>query len=269
MRKAEAELHAEEEASTRNQVSSSDPLSGALDLGLLVRWLFLSIGLQCEMSLITGVIMRFNVDSAPVQFIAAMMTVLSVLLGVLLLVAMSITMLTVLRERALGRSRIEDWPGFDVMDWVFDSFYLVFPAFLALLVGLAAGQVFRVAGDTGYAFGLVLTCLTSFVVLYPLMQLGALDNGSPIQIISPTIIRAIFSAFSDWLTFAFASVALSLVAVAVWQLRRFESAIGNFVAALAAVGAVILFFRLMGRVTTRAREALDRIEEQQEEGDAD
>ena len=96
----------------------------------------------------------------------------------------------------------------------------------------------------------------TFITIFPVLQLGAMENGSPIQIISPTIMRGLRAVRSQWIGFMLMASAMAVGVALTWQLRQFENAVGNFVASLAAIGAVIHFYRALGRTIWLAQEAL-------------
>ena len=87
--------------------------------------------------------------------------------------------LTVLRDTANGDELISDWPGFDFVDWILDSFNIMVSLFFALFLGVALGLPFGLGGSTVYLLGTMLCCGLSLALIFPLMLLSALDGGSP------------------------------------------------------------------------------------------
>ena len=105
--------------------------------------------------------------------------------------------LSILQDSANGLDRIESWPGLGFLDWLAE-----------LLCPFCAGIM---AAAPGLLLGLPLSCLTgyaipvlsglSFFVLFPILLLSTLEEGSPLGLASPMIWTSVVRRPLGWLLF--------------------------------------------------------------------
>lgn len=258
LRQAEAELDARE---VEERGLPPNPLTNGLlkcfaDPSLLIRWLLLALALQVDISAVNGAIARAMINDAMAQFLSLMMGTFAFLFGVGILVSGSVTLLTITQDTASGRDRIESWPNANFIDWVFDAFFVVCALVACLVVGAVTGQVFRPFGLVIYAWGLVISVGLSVAIVFPIYLLAALETGLAVNPISGPVFRSLNLVRGTWIQFSCISVGLAVVAVLGWQVRHAESAILNFVAAAIAIGVLMVYFRLLGRLTWICQEAI-------------
>jgi len=159
--------------------------------------------------------------------------------------------LKIVTETANGADRIEEWASEDFVDWAFEALYLVNSVVLSLLVGWGVQALApRLPPDV--------TVIGSLFLLFPVILLSMLETGSAMNPISPALLKSLFLQWWAWLGF-YVLAAMLLVAVAgvvlgLWLGIGFWSA---FPASLAIAPALMIYFRLLGRlgwyITVRSR----------------
>jgi DNA-directed RNA polymerase subunit M/transcription elongation factor TFIIS len=225
------------------------------DVGMLVRCIMFAAALQIEVWAIKQADANAPVLDGLSHFASSALSIFSILFGVLLGLAISVTGLTLLRETAGGNDRVETWPRFDAADWFVDSLFIVASLTGSLLLGCIIGRCFAIGGPAIYANGFTVACIVSLVLAFPPMLLSALDSESPIQFASVPVWRGLFGAVGTWIRFTLMSGFVGGTAFLIWRLREFETMIGNFAAALAVMVAVFTFFWLLGRLAWASYEA--------------
>jgi DNA-directed RNA polymerase subunit RPC12/RpoP len=215
---------------------------------MVARWILLGLGIQAEASAIFNAIVQSTIGSPMEQFFGLALTVFSVVFGCFLALFASVAVLTVLRDTANGHELISDWPAFDFVDWILDSFNIVVSLFVAVFLGVALALPFGLGGGTVYLLGTMLCCGLSLALLFPLMLLSALDGGSPIHLFASSVWGSVQLARDVWLRFLVVSLLLQLSLVAIWQLRYFQITIVNCVASTASAIIVLLWFRTIGQL---------------------
>ena len=233
MQKSEAEV---EEHEAKQTGLPPNPLTNGIlkcfvGPSLLIRWFLFACAIQIELSVFNGAIERAMIDKPDAQLMSMMMGVFVFLFGMGLLVCGSGTLLTITQETASGRDQIENFPGANFMDWVFESFYVLCALFVCLVVEALVGQVFLPFGLAIYVGGLLAAIVLSMGIISPAFLLATLETGSPVNPVSGAVLRSLSVARDIWIQFSFMSVGLAIVAVLGCLLRYAESAILNFVAA--------------------------------------
>lgn len=119
------------------------------------------------------------------------------LLGILFGMPMLSSGLALLESVANRQTRVTDWPGFNVFDHFGDLM-----ALLAALLGSALpGVLFSVVvfGDGNGAGRMQLACsMVTVYLLFPVVLLSILDNGSLFQPVSPAVLSSFKPAAEAW-----------------------------------------------------------------------
>ena len=258
LQKAEAEI--EEQEAEQSDLPPNPLTNGVLrcfvDPSVLIRWLLFSIAIQIELSAFNGALTNAKIDSPTNQFIGLMLSCVSFALGIGLLLCGSVSLLAITQDTASGQDQIENWPRMNFMDWVFDAFYVLCALFACLLLGALAGQIFLPFGTTVYVWGLLAAIALSTGVVFPIFLLATLETGSPINPFSGPVFRSLSVVRGSWMQFALMSLVLAVFAVLGCLLRYAESMILNFLSAVIVVGILMLYFRLLGRLTWTCQEAV-------------
>jgi DNA-directed RNA polymerase subunit M/transcription elongation factor TFIIS len=234
------------------------------DPAAVMRGLGFAFALQLEVWAWNTAQRLFAIPDGPAQFMACMLFAFLFLFGVPVFANWSMSMLAILQDTAGGNDEVESWPDLNFLDWILDAIYLPAALFVAVLPGLAVGQLARIT--TG-EIGLPIAAAASVFLLFPFVLVSMLEAGSPIGIISSPVARSLHVATRRWLQFYGLTAVLISAALAAWQLRWFESVLLNFLAAAAAVAAGLLYFRLLGRLAWCCQEAVAKAENQRESQD--
>jgi hypothetical protein len=247
--RAESEVdQAEQEAAARYVIR---PLFSGLfsflgDLPAAGRWIALTL-------ILTGCTTCVHLFVAlsggwPIQQFAAILVGMAVaLLGLSYLALASVCWLAIVQDTAIGLDRIEQWPGPNFLDWIFDSFYLLSSLFLSLLPGVLLGYMLG-AGGTGVSEVAMVSGSILAFGLFPIMLLSALDSGTPLGVWSSSLVGTLIRHKSTTKRFFLgsavvaAAASLSLVfTVQPWFLVSLSGAVAFNAAAM-------IYFRLLGRL---------------------
>ncbi len=228
-----------------------EPLGFLLSPGVRNLWLFLSVGLAFFFSFVGEAARLIPSTDGRVVFLGLVMVVFAGLVAVVIFVVGSAYLLTVLQDTAAGCERIEEWPD-NFLDYLLQGFGVVVAA--AVAVGLSVG-LDRLAADAGAPRGVVLAVGT--FLLFPLFLLCVLESGLPFMPVSVPIFRSLVAAWPAWLGFYLRAVVLVGLAVGASVCGLALAGFWAILPAAAVLGAaVILYFRLLGRLASHASERL-------------
>ncbi len=152
----------------------------------------------------------------------------------------------IIEDTAAGMNHIENWPESLVLD---DLPSLVFPA-IALFLAALPGVAINWMSENGLPWAWFLAPVSA-VLLFPFTLLSILETGSVFIPFSLPIFRCVRNRPGTWLWFYGQSTAI--VAAAAWISAELwlksEGSIWSFAfAAILATGAILLYFRLLGRL---------------------
>jgi len=255
-----AESDADEQEAKETALPASPLTSGVLscfvDPPLLIRWLFFSIAIQVELAAIEGAIALGPFKDPMSQLGCLALSCFSFCFGVALFLVSSASLMTITQDTANGRDQIENWPGANFMDWVFDAFYVLSPLFACCLLGGLVGQIFLPLGMAIYLCGILAAIAISSGVVFPVFFLAVLETGSPINPMSTPVLRSLTVARGTWIQFAFMSLGVGFIGVLGGLLRLVDSTILNFLSAAIVSFALMLYFRMLGRLAWSCQEAV-------------
>ncbi len=104
--------------------------------------------------------------------------------------------LTLLESVANRQRRVEDWPSFNVFDNFGEIMFVLIALTGSLLPGMLVGGLI---GRSGGAEWLILTgMMGTCFLLFPVLLLSMLDNGSPFQPISGSVVTSISKVPDAW-----------------------------------------------------------------------
>lgn len=164
--------------------------------------------------------------------------------GALSLVSVSAYWLAVLKESSEGNSRLHNPPGPVFVDWAAECFYLVFAAAICTAPGMLA-EAFIPGMPLGTG---VLIAMFCWVFFFPVVLLSQLENGSPLELISPRVVRTLGSSFGPWFLFYVESILLVGVTIGAIMGAAQMPLVAFPVAVLFVSAASFLYFRLLGRL---------------------
>jgi hypothetical protein len=181
------------------------------------------------------------------QFTAILVGMAVALLGLSYLALASVCWLAIVQDTAIGLDRIEQWPGPNFLDWIFDSFYLWSSLFLSLLPGVLLGYM-RGAGGTGVsAVATVLGLILAFG-LFPIMLLSALDSGTPLGVWSNSLVGNLIRHKSTTKRFFLGAAVLAAGALVSLVFAVQPWFLVSLFGAVAFNAIAMIYFRLLGRL---------------------
>ena len=213
------------------------------------RWCGLSIWLAIVLALVRADIGLLSFGRSPAAIGPWIGSVFATLLAVIggcgCWISLSAVLLAVLEDTSDGLDQIENWPPTALANphaAIFTLNALTFAALPGIAVGALASAVL------GSGAGWIAAPL-SVVALFPPVLLSMLADNSPLMPFSRPVWRSLRSVCDPWTTFYLRSAALvgltGIVAGLGWWLGTFWSVP---LAALPIVGALLIYFRLLGRL---------------------
>ena len=162
-------------------------------LGLLVLYGFMSSGLFALVQFSKTKVEGGGFEGAGYLLV---LFILSSVFGAIISMPMLSAGLTLLESVANRQRRVEDWPSFNV----FDNFGEIMVVLVALVGSLLPGMlVGGLIGRSGGAEWLILTgMMGTCFLLFPVLLLSMLDNGSPFQPVSGAVITSIPQTPEAW-----------------------------------------------------------------------
>jgi len=221
-------------------------------LDVLPQWIKLTFALTVEIALAWKIV-QLIMSSAGGGFggggiaVAALVLLApAILFGCICIAMIWAVGSAIIEDTAAGMNHIENWPESLVLD---DLPSLIFPA-IALFLASLPGVGINWLSENGLPWAWFLAPVST-VLLFPFTLLSILETGSVFIPFSLPIFRCVRNRPGTWLWFYGESTAI--VAVAAWisvQLwLKSEGSIWLFsFAAILATGAILIYFRLLGRL---------------------
>ena len=156
---------------------------------------------------------------------------------------LSTVWLTTVETTSMGYDRVEEWPGIDLFERL-QRCVLVFcgVAFSVLPAALFAPLVadLRIRG---------VLMLCSCFVCFPFVFLSQMDSGTAVVPFSMFVWRSLREAFDGWLKFGGNAMLLAalllLPGIGNWWYPHLN---WSYVLVVIAIGATVIYFRLLGRL---------------------
>ncbi len=215
------------------------------------RWLMLTGGLLVVLFLLgaavavgTGFDAGMGLGGVGVGLLGLALSAMAAFAATLWLAVFAAWAVLIVVDTAAGADAVENWPDGPYQDWLPDAFYVVNALAFAIMPGLALEWL---AADTRVPEGLLLAA--SLHAAFPIVLLSMLERGSAIWPLSKAILASLLWSWQAWVLFYFAAAALLAAAIllaglAVWGLGGW----GSVLAVPVLVGALLLYFRMIGRL---------------------
>ncbi len=243
MAKAEAEVEAEERAKPvlPDQPFKTGMISFFFDPAAGARWLLLTLMGQGFVASLFWTLALAQ-GGAIQQFGAVFFTVVVVGLGLGFLLLSTACSVAIIQDTANGYEKIEQWPGTNIGEWMWDGFYVT----NSLLASAAPGVAVWLLG-LGWVNAVFVGTATA-VALFPIFVLSALEQSSPLGFASASIWKSLGGRRDRWGKFYLLSVGLAVLGLLAASLLSTLNFLlcGLAAAALATIGMV--YFRLVGRL---------------------
>jgi hypothetical protein len=244
-------------------------------LDVMPQWIKLAFALTIELTLAWWIVALTLSSSDGIGFgsggiaIGSLLMIAPVILLGFVWIAMTWAVgSAIIEDTAAGMNHIENWPESLVLD---DLPSLVFPAFglfLSALPGVGINWLSEHGVPQIWFLAPVLA-----VLLFPFTFLSILETGSVFLPFSIPIFRCVYKRPGTWVWFYAESTAV--VAIAAWSSAELwlksEGSIWLFsFAAILATGAILIYFRLLGRLAlVCANQAFEWAEDLVEDTDSD
>jgi len=191
------------------------------------------------------------------QMAALLFFVMFVAVGLLFLSIMSVSGLAIVRDTANSATRVENWPGINILDWLPESFYVVNALFFSAMPGALVAQVLILFG-AGLWLITPLAGLTAFF-LFPALLLSLVISNSPINPSEPMVWRSLRSSTNAWKRFYIIAAVMAAISMAAFALMYVPVPMLPFCSAVLIVTVTLAYFRLLGRLLwTLVDEAIDQ-----------
>jgi hypothetical protein len=183
----------------------------------------------------------------------------------ILVVVASAYFLAILRDTAAGNDRIEEWPEAMFVNWVTECFYIITSLGIPLVIGRLAAIPLGGLWD-GVWWVAPLCCW----LLFPITMLSTLELQSPLMPVSPAVLRSLWICAGTWGVFyvqtAGMACILTLVGAGLYVTIGLELA-GCIVLGSLCTAAVMLYFRLLGRLAWVCDERFRAVRAAEEEAE--
>lgn len=227
--------------------------------GTIGRWLIMSLTLNVEWGAIQTAIA--TAEGGPFeQFFSVLARVFASIFGVLFTCFLCTSLVVIVQQSSQGRDVMEGWPGINVVEWFFESWPVLASLFVALAPGFAIGQMaYQLSGDFSWFWWIGLGCgAPSFALVFPILILSFLENSSPY---SRPIWRSLVEVPRYWCSFWLWSGGLVFVGGILGIMRMLSSStVMSVMLAALLMLVVLIYFRLLGRLSWAADEALTRLD---------
>jgi predicted Zn finger-like uncharacterized protein len=248
----------------------SFPLARGVPMRLLLLTVWALIAYAFVLFSLRVIAAGFAMNNAAVVMAGGMLMAISVVMTVMWFSLISACFLAVVRETAHGCDEILEWPDIAFIDWLFEPLYLFTCIGISAAPGLGLEWLMGQYGRNGQ-----LALPIFFIILFPILILSALEQGTPWGVVSGTVYRTFWKAWKGWLAF-YATSTLLLAAAGVLATTGVYLAVppsnhvylGGLVVAFVGVTALFVYFRLLGRLawycTERTRVVVEEEEEEEE-----
>jgi hypothetical protein len=170
----------------------------------------------------------------------------------------------IVAESADGHDRLHEPPSWSPFELFGDGLYLLTTIALAGMPGMLVWTLrapLPVEGLVAVGVGIAL-------LIFPVAMLGALLESSPLGVLSPRLMSTLVRRPGPWLLFYIESALLAAAAgAAAWGLMRAGPA-GGFGLPVVAMGAALLYMRLLGRLGWWLSDVMPGDEEDEDVDDA-
>ena len=211
---------------------------------VLARWIALSIALLMVLWLGVPAFASLGAGGGFGAISAVCFFAVAVVLGAMTYAVAASVWLALLTESADGHDRLHDPPGAIFFEWTGPVAYVSVAAAASLLPGWAIGRLLEAFQIDARAIVIPAFWLACF----PVALLSALDQDSPMAVISMRLASSLWKCLPAWLLFYLETLLLAGgVAAAIAGLWNW-SAVMPLIAGPLVVAATFLYFRLLGRL---------------------
>ncbi len=266
-----AEPPAEDEPRTLRSIQEEEPeqaprwpfLTGVFSFPFysnsLLYWVALSVGAM-GIAALGREAYQLTQGSALGWVLSILFGVFGGLLAVIWAIGASAIGLAIVQDTSDGYDRIVNWPEGTVFEWFPEFLFVLNSVSLSLIAGLALRAL--LGADTQLT-GMVLAA-TAYV-LFPLLLISMLEGGSPWKPFSWPIWRTLFTVVWAWGLFYVETALIGLAIVLPAGLLAATHPIAAVPGIAIIVAAMMIYFRLLGRLVWYCAQRLPDKEEPEDE----
>jgi DNA-directed RNA polymerase subunit RPC12/RpoP len=208
------------------------------------RWLVFSIlGLLPSCCAVWAV--RYgSIDDYVPQFLGLTFSMGTGIFTLAFVVVTAASLMAIVVDTAAGNDQVENWPEGVIVDWAFDTFYILDALAVSMLPPAGLAWLAR-----GQGFDSVLSAVISAFFLFPIVLVSMLERGSAMHPFSPPILRSLRQAFWAWaLFYVETGVLLPFAGILAFQIFDLLGPFGLVLSVPLLVATLIVYFRLLGRL---------------------
>jgi DNA-directed RNA polymerase subunit RPC12/RpoP len=216
--------------------------------GSLACWIVLSLGLIVVLPLGGAAIALSFVETRASWIGSMLISGLAFTCFMLWVVAASAYLLAILRDTANGHDAVENWPDAMFLDWLGDSYFVFSSLAISMLPGVALARGLQALDVASWP-----AVPLSMLLLFPVLLVSMLETNSPLRPFSLPVLGSLLTCWWAWgMFYAETTLLMAATIVLVAALTGCFGPWGALAALPAAVGSLMIYFRLLGRVTWRA-----------------
>jgi hypothetical protein len=158
---------------------------------------------------------------------------------------------TVVVATANGQNAIEEWPDWQIFEWLAPAMYTIVASALALVPGGLVAGLMTLATHSDpmmAAFAIAAPPLMSWLLLFPFVLHSMLAEDSVTAVASPIVINSLKTAADAWVIFYAYSMGIAFLLAGGLSLMAVSQFLITAVGAMATTAVVLLYARLLGRL---------------------
>ena len=205
-----------------------------------------------------------HANSGPLGLVVSLILAgVAAVVGVAWIIAAAAIGLSILQDTSEGCDAVTNWPQGQIFDWIAEFLFVFNSLALAVLLGLGLRSLFQ----AGPWLSATMVAATVYA-FFPIFLVSMLESGSPLKPFSAPIWRSVLTVGWAWGVFYVETGLIAIVVVVPAVLLTLAtSAIVGVPAIAVIVAALMIYFRLLGRLIWYCAQQLPDEEETEEDGE--
>jgi hypothetical protein len=213
----------------------------------LLRLVMFAVGL-----LVVASIVRKGIASAQESPVLLMFVIWGgIPLGSVWLFSFAAAAQSIVEATANGENEVATWPDWNVFAWFMPATYVLVAVVVSSIPGVAVAvgtYAANLDNPLMAAFGIAAPVVLSWLVLFPVVLFSMLVEESLFAVVSGETMRSLKVAGDAWVIFYAYSILIVLLGTAAGAMLAADNFLVSGLGAAAAVGVLMLYARLVGRV---------------------
>ncbi len=164
----------------------------------------------------------------------------------------TVSCLAVIQESAVGSDKVESWPDLNILEWMFDGFYVMFALFYSITPGMLLAPILGCAGAPSW-FSAVVTGTICFF-MFPIVQLSLLEGASLTTPFTTPVLETLRTQTRLWVQFYAIVGGIILIVLVGGLYVPVNSAILRLLVCIVWAGCLLFYYRLLGRLAWACHE---------------